>query len=89
MYGEILRYLFAKLKNYWVLQKNLPICMKSKQKKECPREFTDIYKYNTRNFIEKKSYIENSVRAVISREICSCPFFIAFGHDVQKRKGEL
>lgn len=34
-------------------------------------------------------YIIYSVRAVISREICSCPFFIAFGHDVQKRKGEL
>ena len=41
------------------------------------------------NRVLENTYKLNSVSAVISREICSCPFFIAFGHDVQKRKGEL
>ena len=39
------------------------------------------------NIHGKNLILENSVRAVMSREICSCPFFVAFGQSVQKRKG--
>ena len=44
-------------------------------------------KNSVRLFDIRNRALENSVRAVISRKIYSCPFFIAFEHDVQKPDG--